>query len=84
MEHQGKPYLNRRFETLLSVDYGKDKLNLYSSDVAPRDKALCYLAAAVLAAETTLSIAKVDALDHAYVLASGVIFALFIVFRRKR
>ncbi len=84
MEHPEKSDLSRRFEALLSINYGKDKLNLYSSNVAPRDKALCYVWAAVVAAEITLSLAKADALDHVFILAAGVIASLFIVLRRKK
>jgi hypothetical protein len=69
--------LNQRFDQLLSL-YGKDKVNLYASNVSPRNKALCYLAGLALAAQTTIAIAKVGWPSHVFVLATAVIVAVFI------
>lgn len=82
MEDPEKSDLNRRFKDLFLSVCGNKKVGLYSSDATPRDKALCFLAGAVLAAQTTLAIAKVDVLNHAFVIATGLIFALFV--SRKR
>ena len=69
--------LNQRFDQLLSF-YGKDKVNLYSSNVSPRNKALCYLGGLALAAQTTIAIAKVDWFSHAFVITTALLIAIFI------
>lgn len=83
MEDSEDSQVDRRFNHLFQSAYGQEKVNLYSSDATPRDKALCYLATAVLAAQTTLAIARVELLGHVFVLTTGIIFGYF-VWRKKR
>jgi hypothetical protein len=82
MEHPEQPNLNCRFKDLLLSVYGDKKINLYSSDATPRDKALCFLAAATIAAQTAIAIAKVDLLNHAFVIATALGFAILVCRRR--
>jgi hypothetical protein len=70
--------LTRRFEELYSSEYGRNKVDLLSSDVSPRNKALCFVCGAALTALTTLGVARAHWHSDVLVVTTAIVFGYFV------